>query len=499
MASVWRGRRHITQCIEGPGARAGRVIPGLPEFSLEEVEQHRTQETGIWVVYGDAVYDITEYAALHPGGREKILLAAGRALEPYWEVFPQHQQTSVYEELERRRLGNICADERGWWQRREKKEGLYAHDPPRSAILKVNTQEPFNAETPMLLLTQSFLTPNNLFFVRNHLPVPTVDPESYVLQVQVEGMTPVRLTLDELRSKFPHHTVMATLQCAGNRRADLAAVKPVRGLCWTGGAMGNAKWSGVRLRDVLVYAGVEKAEHLQHVHLEGLDTNPLTGEHYGASIPIEKALDARGDCLLALEMNGEELPRDHGYPVRAVVPGTVGARNVKWLAQVVASREEYGGQWQQRDYKGFCPSVNWDTVDFSSAPAIQELPIQSLITSPVEGAKVDRGGEVEVTGVAWSGGGRRVVRVDVSVDDGKNWQAAELGEGAGQPRGQAWAWTMWSALLPLPPGHSGPLRVCCKAVDSSYNVQPDTSDPIWNLRGCLSNAWHRVTVTVAED
>lgn len=198
-------------------------------------------------------------------------------------------------------------------------------------------------------------------------------------------------------------------------------------------------------------------------------------------------------------MNGSEIPLDHGYPVRAIVPGIVGARNVKWLGRIVASREEYGGFWQQLDYKGFSPSVNWDTVDFSSAPAIQELPVQSLICYPQSGSSIPEGEEdLTLRGIAWSGGGRAIIRVDVSVDGGQSWHTAELTEGTQQRRGRAWAWTFWEATVPLPP-HEGELEVCCKAVDLSYNVQPDTSAPIWNLRGCLSNAWHRIHITVPKN
>lgn len=489
-------QRKAVRCVEDPApTKAGQVKKGLPEFSLEEVSKHKTPETGIWVTYGDAVYDITEFAERHPGGSEKLMLAAGGALEPYWEVFAVHKSDEVYSILEEWRIGNITPNDRGKSKQTGKKEGPYVNDPVRSPVLKVNTQEPFNAETPTVLLANSFLTPNDLFFVRNHLPVPQVDPEEYVLEVSGDGLETVRLTLDDLRSNFKQYTVPATIQCAGNRRSDLSKVKPVKGLLWTGGAIGNAEWKGVRLRDVLLYAGVKDSEEyapLRHIHLEGLDNNPLTGERYGASIPIDKAMHMRGDCILAYEMNGAELPRDHGYPLRAVIPGTVGARNVKWLTKIVASKDEYGGFWMQRDYKGFSPSVDWDTVDFSTSPAIQELPVQSLITSPPDGAMM-ADEEVRVSGIAWSGGGRGVVRVDVSCDGGKTWKTAELAEGTNQRPDRAWSWTLWSAEVQLPEG-GGEVELCCKAVDTSYNVQPDTAAPIWNLRGCLSNAWHRIRV-----
>ena len=477
---------------------AGHVRQDLPNYSLEEVKTHKDKGSRIWVTYGDGVYDITDFVDQHPGGGEKIMLAAGGSLEPFWAVFAAHNTDEVRKMLEEWRIGNIDpADRKKKQAESQKVEGPYANDPKRVPILKVNTNEPFNAETPTILLDNEFLTPNNLFFVRNHLPVPVVDPNKFVLEVQVTNAEPIRLTLEDLKTKFKHYTVTATVQCAGNRRIELAKIKPVKGISWTGGAMGNATWTGVRLRDVLLHAGVkdlgEEYDVIKHVHLEGLDNNHLTGERYGASIPIEKAMDIRGDCILAFKMNGEEIPRDHGYPLRAIVPGTVGARNVKWLTRVAASEKEYNGFWQQRDYKGFSPSIDWNNVDFSTAPAIQELPVQSLICSPQEGSSVDtESTEVHVSGVAWSGGGRGIVRVDVSADGGKTWHVASLGSGKEQAFGRAWAWTLWDATIPLPSKEE--TELVCKAVDTSYNVQPDTSGPIWNLRGCLSTAWHRVHV-----
>lgn len=467
---------------------AGKERVNLPSFTREEISKHKNLSTRVWVTYRDGVYDITDFLPQHPGGAEKLMLAAGSAIDPYWQVFAQHNSDQVLEMLEEFRIGNVAVADRV--TATSKKEGPYAHDPPRSAILKVNTQEPFNAETPTVLLSEEYITPNDLFFVRNHLPVP--NPNTYTLEVTGEKSAGLKLTLEDLKTKFDHHTVTATIQCAGNRREELGQVKEVKGISWTGGAIGNATWTGVKLRDVLLYAGLKEDDKIQHIHLEGLDKNPLTGECYGASIPVEKAMDPMGDCLLAFSMNGVDLPKDHGYPLRVIVPGTVGARNVKWLTKIVASEEEYDGQWQKRDYKGFSPSVDWSNVNFSKAVAIQELPVQSLICSPQEGATFDEDEEtITVKGIAWSGGGRKVVRVDVSADGGQTWVEAEFKEGHHQRMKKAWAWNLWEANVPLK--HKS-TQLCCKAVDESYNVQPDTAAPIWNLRGCLSNAWHRVNV-----
>jgi sulfite oxidase len=229
-------------------------------------------------------------------------------------------------------------------------------------------------------------------------------------------------------------------------------------------------------------------------------------KHYGASIPWTKAVAADGDVILAYEMNGQTLPRDHGFPVRAVVPGIVGARNVKWLSKIHASKDESPNHWQQLDYKGFCPSIDWHNVDFKSAPAIQELPVQSAITQPVEGYEIAPDAkDISMKGFAWSGGGRGIVRVDVSADGGANWTTAELSPPENQKWNRVWGWTIWKADLPVPPtvpvDEQGrrKYQLIVKAVDSSYNTQPDTMEPIWNLRGVLANAWHRVNVYQPKD
>nr|XP_061814154.1 sulfite oxidase-like [Nerophis lumbriciformis] len=477
----------------------------FPVFSQEEVTKHRTLQDGIWVTFNGGVYDITEFVAMHPGG-DKILLAAGGALEPFWALYAVHNQEHVLEILSEYKVGELRAEDQKKQQSATSSDP-YSSDPVRHPALRVNSLKPFNAEPPPEILSDSYVTPSAIFFKRNHLPVPQVDPASYELQVDGLPGGGLKLSLEDLKSRFPKHTVTATLQCAGNRRSEMNTVKQVKGLNWGISAISNGVWAGARLRDVLLAAGYgpDAARWARHVQFEGLDKD-VTGTTYGASIPIHKAVSEEGDVLLAYEMNGEPLPADHGFPVRVVVPGTVGARNVKWLSKITVSVEESGSHWQQNDYKGFSPTTDWDTVDFKSAPAIQELPVQSAITVPAQGASVPRADEeVTVKGYAWSGGGREVVRVDVSLDGGKTWQVARLRSGdSGEtlepppPPGRAWAWKLWELTAPLPPD-ARQLEIVCKAVDNSYNMQPDTVAPIWNLRGVLSNAWHRVKVTISDD
>lgn len=201
------------------------------------------------------------------------------------------------------------------------------------------------------------------------------------------------------------------------------------------------------------------------------------------------------------------------------MPGHVGVRNVKWLSAIVTSEEEAQGPWQRGiAYKGFAPGLETvDGVDVQSVPSVQEQPVMSAITSPSAGDVLDAAdGTVGVRGYAWSGGGRGIVRVDVSADGGETWHTAKLKEGSEQKLSRAWAWTFFEADVPLPAqpaaprsaatgaasggGADGPrsrsVEIVAKATDASYNTQPERIEPIWNLRGINFNAWPRVDITV---
>ncbi|XP_030564360.1 probable sulfite oxidase, mitochondrial [Drosophila novamexicana] len=464
----------------------------LPTYSVEDVLRHDKPENGIWVTYGLGVYDVTEFAPNHPGG-DKILMAAGNAIDPFWAIYQQHNTQEVLQLLESFRIGNlnkVAAEDD------DELSSPWAQEPKRHDLLKPTSKRPFNAEPPISLLGEHFYTPNEYFYVRNHLPVPTLKPEEYELELEVEsgpGQPSRTLSLDEIK-KLPKHTVTAAIMCGGNRRSEMTRIKPVKGLSWGAGAVGNAKWSGARLCDVLQAQGVKPDERL-HVIFEGADLDP-TAHPYGASIPLSKALDPRGDVVLAYEMNEQPLSRDHGYPIRVIVPGTVGARNVKWLTRIVVTDHESDSHWQQNDYKGFSPSTDWDTVDFSKAQAIQAMPVTSAICTPIpeERVKVDKG-YITVRGYAWSGGGRRIERVDLTTDGGKSWHVAQL-EQENVPDGRHYGWSLWTARLPVSDEQQKQpnLEIWAKAVDSAYNVQPEAFEHIWNLRGVLANAYHKVKV-----
>lgn len=465
--------------------------PNLPTYTAEEVSKHDSVENRVWVTYKNGVYDITDFLGKHPGGTDKIIMAAGGSMEPFWLVYGFHKKPDILKLLVKYRIGNLHDADVG--QAVLDMEDPYATDPPRLPILRVRSQKPFNAEPPTQLLAESYITPNDLFFVRNHLPVPRINVSEYRLTVTGIGMRNVSLSLEDLKSKFPQRTVTTTMQCAGNRRDEMNKVKPVKGLEWGSGAISTATWTGPSLRDILEYAGF-KEENLavMHVQFEGLDMN-VTGDSYGASIPREKALDR--DVILATDMNGVPIPADHGFPVRVVVPGTVGARNVKWLSKIVASDKESQSFWQQNDYKLFSPSVDWDTVDFKSSPAIQGTNVQGVICDPAPNSTVKASdGKINVKGYAFSGDGRKIIRVDVTTDGGRTWIVANL-RPDNSSMTRAWAWTLWSLKVPVN-ADTSQVEIVCRAVDYSGNVQPENVEHVWNLRGVLNNAWHRVKVNV---
>ncbi|KAK9856098.1 hypothetical protein WJX84_011307 [Apatococcus fuscideae] len=497
-------RPQTSECEEAKLASAGqtqRKQPALPIYHAEDVANHNNKEQGVWVTYKDGVYDVTDFLEMHPGGASRLMLAAGGAIDPFWAMYQQHQNDEIRSLLEGYRIGSLA----GGQDMSQQVADPYSHEPQRHPALIVRSQKPFNAETPAALLIGKLYTPNDLFYVRNHLPVPAVDLAAYALRIEGEGLRTIELSLKDLQTMFKRHTISATLQCAGNRRIDMSDLKDIKGTTWAAGAIGNAEWSGVTLKDVLEYAGLDESSETdaEHVQFEGLDSD-MEGVCYGASILIEKAINKGADVLLAFEMNGRPLSKDHGYPVRVIAPGIVGARNVKWLSRIIISKEESQSHWQQHDYKSFSPNTDYDTVDWDSAPAIQEPNVTSAICSPNNHEAVTTSeGMIPVKGFAYrssrmkSGGGHSIVRVDVSADGGKTWTVADL-RSVPAKRSRAWSWSLWEAEVPAPAAQRD-IEIICKATDNAYNTQPDSVAGVWNLRGVLNNAWHRVKVQVTDQ
>lgn len=350
----------------------------------------------------------------------------------------------------------------------------------------VHTENPFNAEPPLARLGQSFLTPADLFYARNHAPMPEVDPERYRLSVSGLVAEPLELSLDEVRA-FPKSEVTAVLQCAGNRRDELMEVAPMPGETpWRAGAIGNARWAGAPLREVLLAAGLgDEALHAAFVGLDEVEGEE-GGFNYGGSIPLEKALGP--EVLLAYEMNGEPLAPEHGAPLRVVVPGYIGARSVKWVSSIELRRAPSDNYYQTHEYRLLPPDAEAGTANSSVGFALGETPVNAVICELGEGESL-RAGPGEIRGYATSGGSRRVERVDVSADGGKSWVQAALTRVEDEP----WAWSLWSVNLDFGRGRH---EVVVRAFDSSASSQPATAAELWNPGGYVNNSWHRVDVEV---
>lgn len=357
----------------------------------------------------------------------------------------------------------------------------------------VRESEPFNSGAPLDLLGESFITPIELFYVRNHASVPPIDERSFLLKVGGMTKQTVELSLEEFKEKYAKHEVTATLQCAGNRRDDLIKVREIPGeVKWGAEALGTARWGGVRLRDVLESLGVE--DGAAHVEFVGGDECEKHGARFGfgGSIPLAKALS--DEVLLAYEMNGEALPPVHGAPLRVVVPGYLGARSVKWVRRINVQKEASTNYYQAHAYKIFPSHIHAGNVDWQGGLMLGEMSVNAAICAPEAGATVPEG-KCEVKGYATAGGNRKVERVDVSIDGGESWITAEFVQSADDASSNdgRWTWRLWMCVVELSKGKH---HIVARAFDSAANTQPEHAAAIWNFKGYMNNAWHRVEVNV---
>jgi sulfite oxidase len=349
----------------------------------------------------------------------------------------------------------------------------------------VHEREPFNAEPSRGLLARSALTATDAFYARNHGAMPDVDPVGWRLRIDGLVGRPLQLSLPELQDgRFAVREEVATLQCAGNRREGLVAVRDIPGdVPWGPGATGTATWRGVSLADVLATAA--PAASATDVAFVGLDRSEEADppQAFGASIPLRKAL--RPEVLLAWEMNGEPLSTAHGAPLRVVVPGFIGARSVKWLDRI---------ELRSAPWDGFFQDVAYRLLPVGEEPGpgrgmpLGEAALNADVLAP-DGATTLRPGPTTVRGYAFAGGERRVARVDVSTDGGETWAQADLGEDLGR-----WAWRLWACPVDLPAGRH---ELVVRAWDSAAASQPEHPGPLWNPKGYVNNSWGRVSVDVA--
>ena len=349
----------------------------------------------------------------------------------------------------------------------------------QSPSLNVLSQEPLVAGTPMSLLDGQ-VVPTNLFFIRNHFPVPALDADQWSLKVTGKVRGEFSLTYPELK-EMPRTELEALLECAGNSRA--AIQPPIEGLLWDHSGVSSANWAGVSLRTLLDRAGLLPSA--QEVLLIGADRGTEAGESaemcFAMSLPMDKALDP--STLLAYEMNGQPLQPQHGYPLRLVMPGWYGMASIKWLDRIEAIGAPFDGYQQAQAYRYS------QTADEPGEPVtlinVRALMIPPGIPDFLTRTRLVEAGPVLLRGRAWAGRSR-VSRVEVSVDDGATWSDAQLGEEI-----SPYAWRGWSFEWQARPGTH---TLSVRATDSEGNLQ--SADQRWNFQGMGNNMAQRVAVVV---
>jgi sulfite oxidase len=341
---------------------------------------------------------------------------------------------------------------------------------------------PRNAEPPLSKLVNSWITPNRLFYVRSHAPNPVIDPDTFRLSVKGHVKRTHEFSLKELEDKFPRVECTCTLTCAGNRRYEHSKVQLVGGVQWEEGPIGNAVWSGYRLSDVLKSLGLQDAA--EDVWFDGLDkirkgdaTIP-----FGGSVPVSKVLQdskTMPGVLLATHMNGQPLPIDHGFPLRTVVPGFIGARSVKWLGEINVSNRSSPNHYVAHAYKVVesGAAYEWD-----EAAPIYRFIVNSVICSAGESATPEQ--MMRIKGYALPTGlpDSTISKVEISTDNGQSWRAAKVDHSD-----NAYCWSIWSADVPI---QSSTSDLLVRASDSTGHNQP--AEVSWNPKGYMYNAWHRV-------
>jgi len=369
--------------------------------------------------------------------------------------------------------------------------GLQDPDPftlfDKDEEMTVLNDRPWNIEAKAHLLNDA-VTPNKYMFIRNNGRIPkNIDVANWTLTIDGEAVNGKKeYSLSELKSKFQHHTYQLTLECGGNGRSEFNP--PAKGNQWTVGAVSCANWTGIRLRDVLEDAGVKSEAvyigyHAADTHLSG-DPNK---EPISRGVPIDKAL--QDETLLAFQMNGEDIPLAHGYPLRLVCGGWPASASGKWIQRIsIRDKIHDGPKMGGTSYRVPCETVApGSSVKDEDMCIIESMPIKSLITYPKSGALIKKGRALAINGHAWAGE-LNVAQVHYSIDFGSTWKTCQLEKPVNRL-----AWQHFKATVNLP--KKGYYEVWARATDSNRKSQPMVL-PGWNPKGYLNNACHRIAVKV---
>jgi nitrate reductase (NAD(P)H) len=386
-------------------------------------------------------------------------------------------------------------------------------------LIRLTGVHPFNVEAPLTdLFDEGFLNTNDLHYVRNHGAVPRVeDSEVLDWEFTIEGMVsnPVKLTLRELIQTYEQVTYPITLVCAGNRRKEQNVVRKTKGFSWGAAGVSTALWTGATLSSLLSQAAPQRGA--KYVCFEGADKLP--NGYYGTSVKLAWAMDPDRGMMVAHKMNGEPLHPDHGKPLRIVIPGQIGGRSVKWLKRIIVTAAPSDNWYHIYDNRVLPMMISPE--DSANLPetwkderyAIYDLNTNSAICYPAHDERValTAGGEGSYTlkGYAYAGGGKRVSRMEVTLDQGRTWMLATVSYPEDlyrlAPDGEvlyggrldvAWrescfCWCFWELSVPLSRLQDAG-DVMIRAMDDSMMVQP--RDMYWSVLGMMNNPWYRVVI-----
>eukprot|EP00898_Chlorokybus_atmophyticus_P002635 jgi/Chlat1/3372/Chrsp23S00270 len=387
------------------------------------------------------------------------------------------------------------------------------------SMVRLTGRHPFNAEPPVTDLVEEGgkllgLTPNALHYVRNHGPVPKLSWETHTLGVRVRGQSERVFTMEELwkgcGGAIQRRSVMVTMACAGNRRKEQNMIKQSKGFHWGPAGVSTAVWEGLRLCDLLALCGVTPElarDRRYYAHMSGADTLP--NGVYATSIPLSWAMDPANDVLVAMAMNGELLAPDHGFPVRTIIPGMIGGRTIKWMKSIEVKQGENDTYYHYRDNRVLPPHVDAELADkegwwHKPQFIIMHLNVNSAMARPAHNEVLHVVGATnsEATytcrGYAYSGGGRAVTRVELTLDSGASWRQADWMEAASPPNeyGKQWTWVLWECVIRVS-DLANATSLSLRAWDDALNTQP--RDPTWNVMGMMHNPWFRVFIHKKED
>ncbi|KEF58811.1 sulfite oxidase [Exophiala aquamarina CBS 119918] len=356
-------------------------------------------------------------------------------------------------------------------------------------------QFPYNGEPPKRLVTDKVITPNPLHFVRNHGGIPLIDKDKWGMVLDGLVANPRSFTLDDLmdKTKYPRIKKLVTMQCSGTRRIEQISLYAGQGdevpqAPWAEGAIGTAEYVGISLKKVIKECG-GLTNGAKHLEFYGADTYFKDNEamNYLVSVPWSKV--KANEVLLAWEMNGEPLPAIHGFPLRVVVLGYIGARSVKWLYRIKAIENPTLAPVQSKEYLYFNQQIGKYNQKPTDGIQIQEMPVSSAIMSPWTKQVVIHNGTIHCKGWAYSGGGRWPERIELSADGGFSWYAVP---NSSISQKHKWTWRTWQFDLPC--DVEGWIEIVCRCWDNSLNTQPLTVRAAWNWGLHVTSSAHRISV-----